>query len=79
MTQPDLIDRLVDCYAGFGLDDARGLCNEAADEIDRLRSALRYEQHLTSRIGTHSDDCWAWGPQHYECAMRKLKELEGPA
>jgi hypothetical protein len=48
MTQPDLIDRLLDCYA-FGAHDARELCSEAADEIDRLRAALVYEQHLSQK------------------------------
>jgi hypothetical protein len=76
MTQPDLIDRLVDCSA-FGAHDARELCSEAADEIDRLRAVLVYEQHLMSRIGTHSDACWKWGPQHYECAMREITRQRG--
>lgn len=31
----------------------------------------RYE----SRASTHADDCWAWGPAHYECAIRKIEEL----
>ncbi|GIV03824.1 MAG: hypothetical protein KatS3mg015_2654 [Fimbriimonadales bacterium] len=25
---------------------------------------------------THNHDCWDWGPKHYECAMRKVKELQ---
>ena len=42
------------------------------EEIARLNEALRYEQNQLSRIGTHSEDCWKWGPQHYECAMREI-------
>ncbi len=30
---------------------------------------------MTDRQTTHADDCWSWGPTHYECAVRKIKEL----
>lgn len=49
---------------------------EKDQEIDRLRTALRYEANRFSRIGTHAPDCWKWGPQHYECALRKIKEIK---
>ena len=45
-------------------------------EIARLRKALYYEANRFQRIGTHSPDCWKWGPQHYECSLRHVKELE---
>ena len=54
-------------------DDIHGEC---ALEIKRLEEALRYEENRFSRIGTHSDVCWAWGPSHYECAMRHALELK---
>lgn len=41
-------------------------------EVDRLNAAIRYEQHREGRIGTHGAGCYAWGPAHYECAMREL-------
>ncbi len=28
-----------------------------------------------SRASTHADDCWSWGPAHYECAVREIKAL----
>lgn len=43
------------------------------DEISRLDGALFYEQHRAGRMGTHSEGCWAWGPEHYECALRRIE------
>ena len=48
---------------------------DAADEIERLNKALKWEQHWLSRIGTHSEGCWQWGPSHYQCAVRRIEEL----
>lgn len=25
----------------------------------------------------HADGCYSWGPQHYECARRRIAELAG--
>ena len=25
---------------------------------------------------THADGCWDWGPKHYDCALRRIAELE---
>lgn len=46
------------------------------EEIERLNKAIKYEQHRADRIGTHGPGCEMWGPQHYECAIRKLKEQQ---
>lgn len=43
-------------------------------EIKRLNEALTWEEHRTGRMGTHADGCHKWGPGHYECALRKLKD-----
>ena len=51
------------------------LQRSAAAEIARLDACLQYEQHRAERIGTHSPGCWAWGPKHYECAVRHITEL----
>lgn len=46
------------------------------EEIERLNKAIKYEQHRADRIGTHGPGCEMWGPQHYECSIRKLKEQQ---
>lgn len=57
--------------------DIHGECAEEIKRLEaentRLTQALRYEQHLAERIGTHGPDCWAWGPAHYECLMREYR------
>ena len=73
----DLIERLL---AGPQPDRHSGvIMEEAADEIERLRQCLKYEQHRAERIGTHGQGCWAWGPGHYECAMREIEALQKDA
>ena len=49
---------------------------EAAVEIDRLKQQIRYQDQRDGRIGTHSPTCYSFGPHHYECALRKIFELE---
>jgi hypothetical protein len=46
-------------------------------EVDRLNKALTWEQNRSERIGTHGPGCHLWGSQHFECLLRKYKELEG--
>ena len=45
-------------------------------EIDRLKQQIRYQDQRDGRIGTHSPTCYSFGPHHYECAIRKIEELE---
>lgn len=52
------------------------LIEEAQEEIERLTACLKWEQNWLSRVGTHSDGCWAWGPGHYQCALRHIKDVE---
>lgn len=28
-----------------------------------------------SKATTHADDCWGWGPKHYECAVAEIERL----
>ena len=34
------------------------------------------DRHET-RATTHADDCWSWGPGHYDCAVREIERLRG--
>lgn len=50
---------------------------ESAAELDRLNTAIKWEQNRAERIGTHGPNCHTWGPSHYECAMRVIDEQLG--
>lgn len=49
--------------------------DRAANEIERLEAALRWEQHRADRIGTHWPDCHLAGQMHYECLLREYERL----
>jgi hypothetical protein len=61
------------------LDSERAVNALMTEEMRRIESCLRYEQHLAERIGTHEPGCEMWGPAHYECAVRALKAAESRA
>lgn len=76
---PDLVARieahLQNDDAGQRWLDSDNLLEEAQAEIERLEKALRWEQNWMSRVGTHSEGCWQWGPGHYQCALRHIEEM----
>jgi hypothetical protein len=53
------------------------LLGDALAENERLKRALKYQDDREGHIGTHGPDCWSYGPRHYECALRHIKELKG--
>lgn len=44
----------------------------ALAEVATFKKRLKYQEDRESHIGTHGPDCWAWGPKHYECALRHI-------
>lgn len=63
------------CNPAKSLEYAKETISEQEAEIERLNAALRYEQHLAERVGTHGPGCETWGPAHYECAVRALSAM----
>lgn len=70
---PQYIQLLQDCHAY--LREAEVRTPDGSRPVDRDALAMRLSNFL-NQVNTHSNDCWSWGPQHYMCAYRRVKELE---
>lgn len=46
------------------------------DEDSLTPGGPQMTDRYKSRASTHSDDCWSWGPRHYECAVGQIKRDE---
>ena len=55
------------------------MLGDALTENERLRRELKYQEDRDGWIGTHGPECYTSGPRHYECALRRIKELEHAA
>ena len=44
-------------------------------EVERLRAALRYQEDRGAVESTHSENCYLFGPKHYECALRLVDRM----
>ena len=82
MSLRDEIANIIREHSYTTLEVADALTTERAKvakleaEIDRLNKCLTYEQHRAGRQGTHWDGCHTGGPEHYQCALRRVAELE---
>ena len=41
-----------------------------------LKERLKYQDDREGWIGTHSPECWTFGPRHYECALRHIEAIQ---
>ena len=51
------------------------LLGDALSENERLKSRLKYQDDREGWVGTHGPECWAFGPRHYECALRHINSM----
>ena len=47
----------------------------ALAEVATLKKRLTYQDDREGWVGTHSPECWTFGPRHYECAIRHITEM----
>ena len=47
----------------------------ALAEVTTLKKRLTYQDDREGWIGTHSPECWTFGPRHYECALRHINSI----
>lgn len=65
-----LLTKAHDLIRGGRTVTPHGMTTQDADKLAKdINDYLNFEQ-------THGPGCWSWGPQHYMCALHKIKELE---
>jgi len=46
------------------------------------RDGANCQAHMTKQQAdppqiTHAENCWSWGPSHYECACEEIAKMKG--
>ena len=67
------ITLLMRCHALLRRVDTVTPDGRVTPEGDRLAKEIT---DYINEIGSHHQDCWAQGPEHYMCAYERVKELE---
>ncbi len=57
------------------IEERRQLFKDLKDELDRLKQIIKYQEDRDGRIGTHSPECYKFGPRHYDCAIQEIERL----
>ena len=47
----------------------------ALAENATLKLRLTYQDDREGWVGTHSPECWTFGPRHYDCAIRHINDM----
>ena len=69
-------ERNLDLLLGDALAENEKLIkatSAALAENALLKKRLTYQDDREGWVGTHSPDCWSYGPRHYECALRHIR------
>lgn len=73
MTLRDAAEAVLDAYAAnkplaFVMHDLKRALLLDVTPAQRI--------HADAAATTHGWGCWSWGPEHYMCAVKKIKEME---
>ena len=47
----------------------------ALAEVATLKKRLTYQDDREGWVGTHSPECWTFGPRHYDCAIKHINDM----